>query len=263
MVELLARAGAGEIVIIDFDRAELSNLNRVLHLRTHDVEGSELKAERLRQAVTEAGLPTKITVPTTNGDVRDPAVAQEISSCDLIIGCVDKEWPRLVMCELAYQYLIPLIDLGTEISGSDTEIHSLDARVSLVGPGRPCLLCTGVVSQDRLRLESYGNAERGRHIAMGYSADIQLKAPAVMDLNMRAASQAMLLVRHLLQPFLATPLAHPCRETVTSFHVRALRYQSHPDCTVCGSSRLGFADALALSTFVEPNQMESVVRSEP
>src|ERR1035438_10545577 len=101
------------------------------------------------------------------------------------------------LSEVSYQYLIPLIDLGTEIGASGAEIQSLDARVSFVGPGRPCLFCSRVITQERIRLESYHAAEQERVLAMGYSKDIRLTTPAVMDLNMRAASLAGLFVRHL------------------------------------------------------------------
>src|SRR5580658_2201876 len=48
MVELLSRAGAGEIVLFEFDVADETNLNRVLHLRQCDVESKAGKADRLR-----------------------------------------------------------------------------------------------------------------------------------------------------------------------------------------------------------------------
>src|SRR5438034_5956644 len=52
-----------------------------------------------------------------------------------------------------------------------------------------------------------------RVIQMGYSTGLRLHAPAVMDLNMRAASWAMLLLRHVLEQFLYCPLPHSIRES--------------------------------------------------
>ena len=149
MIELLMRAGAGEIVIFEFDIAEKSNLNRVLHMRTSDAEAQRSKADRTAEVVRETGLPTRVTV-IEGGDIRESAVADHLRGCDLIIGCVDRDWPRLIMCEAAYQYLIPYIDLGAEIGANETEVQSVDARVSYIAPGRPCLLCAGVVTQERV-----------------------------------------------------------------------------------------------------------------
>jgi hypothetical protein len=248
VIELLARAGAGEIVVFDFDVAETSNLNRVLHLREEDVLAARSKADRLHQVITESGLPTRLTV-IEGGNVTYTEVARELTGCDLIVGCVDCDWPRLVMCEVAYQFLIPLIDIGTEIGLSDAQVQSLDSRVSLVGPGRPCLICTGVVSRDRVRLEGYSDIEQDRVLKMGYSADIRLKAPAVMDLNMRAASMAMLVIRHFLQPYLLTPLPHTIKEAVTNFSMRTLQHVSCIDCAICGTAeRVGIGNAARLTT---------------
>lgn len=250
MAELLMRAGAGELVLFEFDPADRTNLGRVLHLRTADADSGLNKAARMAQVVAESGLNTKITV-VPGGDIRDPAVAAELRNCDLIIGCVDRDWPRLILSEVAYQYLIPLIDLGTEIGAANGEIQSLDARVSFVGPGRPCLLCSRVITQERIRLESYDAEEQNRVLAMGYSKDIRLNTPAVMDLNMRAASLAGLIVRHLYQPFLETPLPHTIRETVTNFSPKAQRFTRAEDCIVCNCpQRLGSGSRFRLTTRV-------------
>lgn len=254
MVELLLRAGAGHVVLFDFDTADATNLNRVLHLRLEDAEARRQKARRLAAVADETGLPTRVSV-VEGGDIRDESTAQELRGCDLIIGCVDRDWPRLIMSEVAYQYLIPYIDLGTEIGTSQTEIQSLDARVSFVGPGRPCLFCSGVISHDRIRIEGYENEERDRVLDMGYSADIRLHAPAVMDLNMRAASAAMLLVRHLIQPFLRAPLPHTLKEAVTNFSNRQLHFPSNDDCLICGlSRRTGLGATLPLTVRIAVKQ---------
>ena len=150
---------------------------------------------------------------------------------------------------MAYQYLIPYVDLGTEIGAPGDEIQSVDARVSYVGPGRPCLVCSGVIDEERVRLEGLKRGERDRVHAMGYSEDLNLKEPAVMDVNMRAASAAMLIIRHLFQPFLDTPLPHTLRESITNFASKRLRFESSPDCTICGLPlRIGSGDGFALTT---------------
>jgi molybdopterin/thiamine biosynthesis adenylyltransferase len=248
MAELLMRAGVGHILIFEPDHIEKINLPRILHSRRHDAEAGVAKSFRLAEAIHEAGLDTQISL-VPGGDIRREPVALELRSCDVVIGCVDRDWPRLILCELANQYLIPYIDLGTEIGIRENEIQSLDSRVSYVAPGRPCLLCSGVVTNERIRLEALEPAERDRVLAMGYSDDIRLVAPAVMDLNMRAASYAMLVVRHLLQSFLDTPLPTHIKESLTNYSIRRINHTSRPDCPVCRSAvRLGFADARRLTT---------------
>ena len=247
MVELLMRAGVAEIVAFDFDVAERSNLNRVLHLRESDVRAGRQKTERFAEVIAGCELPTRLTV-VRGGDIRDADVAVQLRECDLIVGCVDRDWPRMILSEVSYRYLIPVVDVGTEIGFAGDQVQSLDSRVSLIGPGRPCLVCSGVVSRERVRLEGYSPAEQHRVLSMGYSADITLKAPAVMDLNMRAASMAMLVIRHLLQPYLLTPLPHSIREAITNFSMRTLRHTSLVDCPICRPERIGLGDGAPLTT---------------
>lgn len=244
--ELLLRAGVGEVIIFDFDEIEESNLNRILHSRRSDV-GTK-KAHRLTQTLNETELPT-VVMWDADGDIRSTDVSMKLRGCDVIFGCIDRDWPRLILSELSYQYLIPYIDVGTEIGVTSEEIQSLDSRVSYVAPGRPCLICSRVVSLERVRLEGLEDKEYKRVLAMGYNQDIFLAAPAVMDLNMRAASYAVLLLRHLLQPFLDSPLPTHIKETLTNFSMRGIRSNSSADCAICGvNSRLGRGDSMRLTT---------------
>jgi hypothetical protein len=248
VIELLLRAGTGEVSIFEFDIIKDHNLNRILHSRRRDAEAGANKADRLAEVAKETGLPTRITV-VPGGDIRDAETALELRGCDFVFGCIDRDWARLILSEVSQQYLIPYIDLGTEIDIGDDGVQSLDSRVSYVAPGRPCLLCSGIVSLERVRLESLSEEERDRMIGMGYSEDIRLIAPAVMDLNMRAASYGMLVLRHLLQSFLDTPLPTHIKETLTNYSIKALCREPQPDCPVCGvKERTGWGDARRLTT---------------
>jgi hypothetical protein len=108
---------------------------------------------------------------------------------------------------------------------------------------------TGIVTNEGLRLEGLSEEELERTIGQGYCKDIRMKAPAVMDLNMRAASYAMLLLRHLLQPFMATPVPTSIRETLTNFAIKPRFERSNADCLICAlRERLGSGPRFRLST---------------
>ena len=249
MAELLLRAGAGEIVCFEFDVIDETNLNRILHSRRVDADTRVTKAARMREVIGETGLPTRITI-IDGGDIRNADVADELRGCDVLLGCVDREWPRQILSEVVFQYLVPLIDMGAEIgiSADGQELQSLDARVSLVTPGNPCLACVGLVTSEGLRLEGLSDEELDRTLALGYCKDFRLSAPAVMDLNMRAASYAMLLLRHLLQPYMATPLPTSIRESLTSYTIKPRFECASADCSVCAlPARLGSGSRFRLS----------------
>jgi molybdopterin/thiamine biosynthesis adenylyltransferase len=249
IIELLLRAGVGEIVVFEFDIIKEHNLNRILYARQRDADANIPKAERLREALNETGLPTEITI-IEGGDITNERVALELRGCDFIFGCVDnQDWPRLVMTEVALQYLVPYVDLGTEIGIDDLGVQSLDSRVSYVAPGRACLLCSGIVSEELVRIEGLEANEKARVLSMGYTKDVRLDAPAVMDLNMRSASYAMLVLRHLLQPFLDTPLPTHIKEALTNYSIKRIQIVARGDCHICGPcGRPGFGDTLRLTT---------------
>ncbi len=102
----------------------------------------------------------------------------------------------------------------------------------------------GLVTARRLRFESLAGAERQREIALGYSDDLLLKQPAVMDLNM-AASSGMMILRHLLQPFLLEPLPVTLAENLVTYNMKPIEVARAKDaaCDICQANPYaGYAD---------------------
>ena len=137
--------------------------------------------------------------------------------------------------------MVPYIDVGAEIGGDQEGIVSTDARTNYVAPGRWCLRRTGLVHPRRLAFESLTASERQRKIALGYSDDLLLKQPAVMELNMRAASAGMLLLRHLLQPFLLEPFPVTLAENLVTYNMKAIASprSGNDACNICRANRFG------------------------
>lgn len=241
--ELLARAGCRRILLIDHDIVKLANLNRILHATREDAEHRRHKVEILKRGIESLGLGCEV-VPVV-GSILDNAVLQRLNQADFLIGCIDKDYPRMILCKYAYQHNVPYIDLGAEIGGDEEGIVSTDARVNYVAPGRWCLRCTGLVTPRRLAFESLTGAERKRKIALGYSDDLLIKQPAVMDLNMRAASAGVMVLRHLLQPFLRAPLPVTLAENLVTFNMKpvATARNRNEQCDICQASpHSGFGD---------------------
>lgn len=231
--ELLARAGCRRIIVIDHDIVKLSNLNRILYATADDAKHKRAKVDVLKRGIEALQLGCEVIAVAAS--ILNNDVLKYLNSADLIFGCVDKDYPRAIMCKYAFQHLMPYIDVGAEIGGDDEGIVSTDARANYVGPGRWCLRCTGLVTPRRLAFESLTAVERRRKIALGYSDDLLLKQPAVMDLNMRAASAGMMLLRHLLQPFLLEPLPVTLAENLVTYNMKALTAakSGNGKCDIC------------------------------
>ncbi len=241
--ELLTRAGCRFPLMIDDDIAEERNANRILHLTAADIARRTPKVEISRRATEE--LKMDFRLEAVQGNVMDRDILAKLRDADVIFGCVDKAYPRKLLSEFSFQYLRPYIDVGTEIGADAKGIVSLDARASYVAPGRFCLMCMGIVTPRQLWFESLGYEERERETKLGYCDDLVIKQPAVMDLNMRAASQGTILLRHLLQPFLLEPLPLSVTENLVTYTIRKIEMPRTPreDCRVCQKNRFfGYGD---------------------
>lgn len=243
MCELLARAGCRQIFLIDFDVIEKRNLNRVLHSRASDADNKRKKVAVLQERIEALGLPTKLT--PIDGSVLDRTILSKLNDCDLIVGCVDRAYPRVILSQYSIQHLIPYVDLGTEIGTTESRdvIASVDTRVTYVCPNRPCLRCVGLANPRRLAYESTTGSERDRIKAHGYSDDLEMSQPAVMDLNMVAAGHAMSLIRHLLQPYMDVPLPSSFTSNLVMGSLRRLVKTRSEHCDICAENpNLGLGD---------------------
>ena len=244
MAELLARAGCVDLMVIDDDIVKDVNLNRILYATAEDVKGEVPKVEVLRRGIEGLGLGCR--VEPILGNILNKEILARLRETDLVVGCVDKAYPRLLLSQFAYKYLHPFVDVGAEIGGDEQGIVAAVARANYVAPGRHCLQCVGVVNSRQLHFESLVYEEQQREIALGYSDDLVMKQPAVMDLNMRAAGLGMIVLRHLLQPFLLEPLPVTISENLVTYRMLAIMKPKVPNevCPVCQANlQTGFGDS--------------------
>ncbi len=261
--ELLMRAGCRRLLLIDDKASREVNLNRMIHLSCKDVSKQAWKVDVLRREMRRAGMSCSIEVIV--GNILDDRILSQVRDADVIFGCVDAAYPRLLLSKFAFQYLRPYIDVGSEIGfDSDAIITCLTARASYVAPGRPCLCCTGVVTPRQLHFESMACPERNRIVEQGYSADLAMDQPAVMDLNMRAASLGTMILRHLLQPFLLKPLPIALNENLATYTMLASKEAraANTHCRICcANETLGYGD-LGSKIGLDPVTVESLVGSK-
>jgi len=238
MAELLKRAGCRNLILIDDDCVEETNLNRLLHASVQDVKEKRKKVHVSAYENYITGMGCEVEAIDGN-IVNDSHLQEYLKNADILIGCIDKDTPRCILNKIAVETCIPYIDLGTEIGIENDKVQSLDARVTYVYPGGPCLECRGLISYDNIRLEGLQPEERARHIGLGYCRNIDIRQPAVMELNMRAASLASLYIRHLVQPFLDVCLDTDMREALVMLKHKqpSLKKENNGPCAICGYSK--------------------------
>ncbi len=190
VVEQLARLGLGRLILIDPERVEVKNLNRIVNATWQDAIDGREKVEVARRAIAAVGLGT--AVESHHGNLVDRKIVQAVANADLIFGCVDSAEARDVLNRISSQYLLPYFDVGVRIGAlPDGTIDQIDGVIHYVKPAGASLLSRSAyrpsqVAADALRRANpalYDERRREKYIE---GADEEM--PAVISLNMTMAS---------------------------------------------------------------------------
>lgn len=153
---LLARAGIGELILIDGDKLDKSNMNRVRGYSRKHLK--KYKAESLRAFIKSIGL--NISVSAICEYLNESAEAIDaLSSADIVFGCTDDQAGRDIINQALYYHAQILIDLGlTGFIDKDAEgqpyLKDHRGRISCILPeSGACLRCQNVVTDKRLEFE--------------------------------------------------------------------------------------------------------------
>ena len=155
VAQQLAHIALGNFLLIDFDFIEDTNLNRLVGATLEDVKLGTAKvdiAERVIKGVNPGAEVVKRKASWTE-------VTDELRDADVIFACVDSMVCRSELESFARRFLIPLIDIGMDVHESRGEFP-IGGQAVLSMPGKPCMRCMGLVTDDALAKEAakYGAA---------------------------------------------------------------------------------------------------------
>ena len=204
--EYLARLGVGEIVLVDPDRIDPTNLPRVVGSTSWDAR-SLLRVPSLPKWIQEIGAGTakfkvdiarreakranaSLKVVTHRRSVIEVEAAADLTTCDFLFLAADSMQARHVFNALVNQYLIPGVQLGAKVpvEKESGEIGRVYSVVRPVLPRQGCLWCNGFISPAKLQEESL--TERDRE-AQRYVDEPDIPAPSVITLNAVTAAHAV------------------------------------------------------------------------
>lgn len=229
----LAHLGVGELVLLDGDKVEASNLSRIAGATKEDV-GNGYKVDVAARYARSLSLVAHLEVHREFiSQVHEPL----LGGCDVIVSCVDRLTPRSLLNRLAYRFAVPTIDLGTVFRVDEKGAISGDAgRVVVLGPGRPCLACWGHLDPHALRTEALSDTAREREIEEGYIQGAVEEQPSVVAFNTVVAGAGVVEVVRLATAFAGAD--SPPRRLAFSFAEGTARRNTLAGdgrCSVCGS----------------------------
>jgi hypothetical protein len=245
VVQDLSRLGVGELVLIDSDRLEESNLSRVVTATHSDIAVAPPKtdlASRYARAVNP-----QVKCEAILDDVAFADVADRLVTCDFIFLCADTMRARLVVNALVNQHLIPGVQIGSKIVASKdgSSLEHFYSVVRQMRPGRGCMWCNGLISASRLAIE-----EKSEEDWRAQNYGTESPNPSVITLNGIGASRAS---HDFLLDFVATDLQRPdsaySMYDVTKAAWLKTNLRRDLDCTECSAdegSRFARGDAVTL-----------------
>lgn len=155
VVQQLAHLGVVSFLLFDPDRAEESNLNRLIGATSRDVSKASFKTTIAKRLIR--GINPHAQVKTINRKWQEGH--EFLRGCDVIFGCLDTFRDRSELEITARRYVIPYIDIGMDVHSIANEFV-VTGQVIVSMPGELCMRCLGFVRDELLVREAanYGDA---------------------------------------------------------------------------------------------------------
>ena len=193
VVEQLARSGVGRLVLVDPDRVEKKNLNRILNTFADSSLGRS-KVEVVAEAVHRMGFGT--VVESISRNLITSEAVRRVAECDVVFGCMDGAEGRYFLNKLASFYSLPYIDVGVRLDADGHGgISQICGTVHYLRPGGSSLLSRGAITMEAVKAEGLRRTNPDAYesqVKAKYIIGVQEDRPAVMSVNMHYASLALI-----------------------------------------------------------------------
>jgi len=234
VAEQLIRLGVGTLTIMDGQKFEKSNINRVYGSKLSDDDTD--KVEIIQNLASNIGLNTKIIAHSK--PITYEYITEFLKDCDVIFGCTDDQWGRSILNRLAIYYYIPVFDLGVGIDSTNGRINKIQGRVTTLLGGYACLFCRERIDSKVIlseSLEALNPDEAKERRKEGYIPELNDPAPSVISFTTNVASLAINELLHRLTGFMGSD--RESNEILMLFDELEIRRNSQfskEDC-ICGN----------------------------
>lgn len=181
----LAATGMQNISLMDYDVVEPHNLDRLIGATPKDALLRRQKIHIAKREILKSATSLSPNIRISDYSVCEEQGLEQALDSDLVFSCVDRPWPRMVLNNLAYTDLIPVIDGGINIStGKDGKMLSTTWRSHTIRHGYPCLVCLQQLNPQLAGFDRNGELDNPAYI----------KGAPHLDPNRNAQNVALLSV---------------------------------------------------------------------
>jgi molybdopterin/thiamine biosynthesis adenylyltransferase len=190
VAETLARMGIRKMTLIDFDKIEKHNLDRLIGATKKDI--GKYKVDVISKSLMKSSPIDDVEFDPVIKTLSNEEAYRRALDSDIIFCCVDKPWARYILNHIAYSHLIPVINGGILAEVKNDEMKFADWELSIIAPDRPCMQCLDAYTSSDVLLEKEGKLHDPEYIK-GLSADSLFKQNQnIIPFSMNLASLEVL-----------------------------------------------------------------------
>lgn len=185
----LAATGMQNISVMDYDVVEHHNLDRLIGATPKDALLCRQKIHIAKREILKSATALLPNIRISDYSVCEDQGFKQALDSDLVFSCVDRPWPRMVLNNMAYTDLIPVIDGGISIStGKNGQMLSSTWRSHTIRHGYPCLICLQQLQPQLAGLDKNGELDNPAYIKGAPHLDPNRNAQNVVLLSVSVTS---------------------------------------------------------------------------
>ncbi len=230
VAEAMARIGVERLTLIDPDKVENHNLDRLMYGSTKDV--GKYKVKLAARAMRRSATAEHIEITTLPSSIQTEPAYKAALDCDILFSCVDRPVPRDVLNYIAQAHLIPVIDGGIAVETTQTkdQLHSAHWRAHLVTPYHQCLRCNRQYNSSLVVMELDGSLDDPSYVS-NLPPEERTANQNVFPFSLSVAGlEVNLMLRYLLSPDW-WPLVRQQEYQFVTAETRIINDECHPNCS--------------------------------
>ena len=241
VAEAMARIGVAQVTLVDPDRIEEHNLDRLLYGTTKEI--GKLKVDVAARAMRRSATAERIDITTFPVSIHDVIAYKAALDCDIIFSCVDRPVARDVLNYIAQAHLIPVIDGGVAVEADrqSDRLFSAHWRAHIVTPYHQCLRCSKQYDSSAVVMELDGSLDDPSYVS-NLSPEERRGNQNVFSFSQSVAGMEVnLMLRYILAADWWPAVQQQEHQFVTG-ETRVTNEQCHPNCSFIQRRTVGDAE---------------------